>query len=84
MANSHGFDEWDHLEITHWWDIYGNDYPGGYSLDQDEDYQQADLIQVAIHYPDGTVETRNFGGPFNDLDDLLDDVQTWWDSDGTP
>jgi hypothetical protein len=25
-----------------------------------------------------------FVGPFNDMDDLEDDIQEWWDSDGTP
>jgi propanediol utilization protein len=84
VANSHGFEEWDHLEVTTWTDVYGNTYQGDYSLDQPGDYQSADWITVAIHYPDGSVETRNFVGPFNDEDDLEQDIQEWWDSEGTP
>lgn len=84
MANSHGFEEWDHLTIERWTDVYGNEYEGTEGIHSDDDFAEADWMQVGIHYPDGSVEYRNFVGPWNDEEHFYDDIQEWWDSDGTP
>lgn len=83
-SNAHGFDTWDHVEVERWIDTYGNEYQGAEGLYGDDDFGEADLIVTTIVYPDGTTETRNFVGPWEDEDQYWADVQEWWDSDGTP
>jgi hypothetical protein len=83
VANDRGYDHWDHLE-------FGVSMTTGGShrepTDDLSDYQlvHTDWAVVTMVYPDGHRESRTFVGPWNDLDDLEDDIQEWWDSEGTP
>lgn len=43
----------------------------------------ADRALITVQYPDGSSDTRWFGGPWDDYDDVWYDVIEWYE-DGTP
>lgn len=49
----------------------------------DWDLGAADMVRVTITYPNGATDTRWFAGPFDDWNDLWDDIIEWVEN-GTP
>lgn len=83
-------EDWDPTELELY--VRTIDYVDGFTEKGRDDYlyevdleqlQNADRVEVTIRYPDGTEDTRWFGGPWEDYDDVWYDVIEWVE-DGTP
>jgi hypothetical protein len=86
--NSKGVD-WEDvgLSVRDWIDVDQRHYDVDEDRNNwpsDHDLANADVVRITFIYPNGDQETRWFGGPWNDWEEFLGDLEEWWDGDGTP
>lgn len=86
MANDREFEpdfEDGNFMIRQWWDTYGHHHDTDSDREDFPDPWNIDMVGITVQLPDGTYETRNFAGPFNDWDEVQDAVEYFIDM-GTP
>ena len=78
--NTRGFDP-DEIEwrISQWYSF------GGVKHEEDDpptgiDFRTVDWLTVEFTYPDGFVTWRSWSGPFDDIEEVVDDyIEAWYD-----